>query len=65
MVADEEAAIVRDVGVDDLADDVVVEELDGLVAEETAAGDHPEPDPGFRSALHDAARGRCRAPGSG
>ena len=36
MVADEEAAIVRDVGVHDVADDVVVEVLDGLVAGESS-----------------------------
>ena len=36
MVADEEAAIVRDVGVDDVADGVVVEELDRLVPQESS-----------------------------
>ena len=36
MIADEEAAIVRELRVHDVADDVVVEELDGLVTQESS-----------------------------
>src|SRR6185503_11897 len=52
MVADKKSVIVGDVGVDDGADGVVVEEPDRLMPQETSAGDHPKSDLGTPHRLH-------------
>ena len=46
MVADEKPPVVGDVGIAEVADDIIVEKLDGVVAGKAAAGDHAETDIG-------------------